>query len=158
MRVVIANPPWFNSPATQLQRWLVNVCRRRFLRNSTYEALRRIEHEFETAYFRKDADINVCCLNLRLNDDSNSEPELLAGPGIRLVRQVYPYQEKLLWADVIDDVVLFLAAFRAVLKALSTYRVLALHGRLSLREKIKSLNLPKNLFPQSLRPIKAAAL
>ena len=53
---------------------------------------------------------------------------------------------------------LFVAAFRAVVEALSYVIIVPIRGVIGLEDLIKALNLPKNLFPQSLRPIKAAAL
>jgi hypothetical protein len=56
------------------------------------------------------------------------------------------------------DHILFLAAYHAVVEALAYVIVSPIQVVIGLRDKIKALNLPKNLFPQSLRPIKAAAL
>lgn len=53
---------------------------------------------------------------------------------------------------------LFVAAYHAVVEALRYVIVVPICGVAGLRDKIKSLNLPKNLFPQSLRPVRGAAL
>jgi hypothetical protein len=56
----------------------------------------------------------------------------------------------------ISGVNLFLAALKTIQAALSAAYVV-FSGGWSLRDRIKSLNLPKNLFPQSLRPVESVA-
>lgn len=58
--------------------------------------------------------------------------------------------------DKLLNLTLFVAALIFVFEYLFAL-VVPIRGVTTLREKIKSLSLPKNLFPQSLRPIESLA-
>jgi hypothetical protein len=68
------------------------------------------------------------------------------------------YEQLLYSLHTFLKLTLFVAAFRAVVEALGYVLIIPIRGVIGLRDLIKALNLPKHLFPQSLRPIKTAAL
>ena len=166
MEVFVSSPPWFNSPWGNSYRQQVQNAIRRMKR---WQLMRASSHASALPF-----EVELCCPGLQrtqspvgfgrvghefvhalLADGQQREVAYLSTLHLQLVSL---QEQRDLTSDYLLQLVKFLTAYQVVSHLLYAVRVILVLRIANFWDEIKALNLPKNLFPQSLRPVKAAAL
>lgn len=161
MAEYITNPPWHQPAHALIQAWIRRRNRLRLLRRASIGAVTYPLQNHSVAPLQP-LSPDIIIIDLRLSPSTETPPLLVEDSQSRtswLESVESYYQEAQLWTyyNVFHDLTLFLAAFCAVAKALSAVTTTPVRWLAQIRYKIKALNLPKRLIPQSLRPIESVA-
>lgn len=138
MRNYLTNPPWVDGGHDIYQSWLRRIVRRTLLRYS-YRQL---------TYVDADDIIQEAILKVLQFDNRETEigRSLIQYPGLGLQRQ---------WIlKLVRDFALFISALNIVRQALRLVPA-NVPKLMKLRDKVKSLNPPIKLIPQSLHPVRS---
>jgi hypothetical protein len=173
MDVILTNPPWVKSPRVRIQGWVRRISRLSLLRASSGASRRPVEAEIYHDYTHYL--LTYCHSERAIAELSNawaaSQPVPLVDGQHGLAALITVSTQAHGWGHLAalstDEQLqllnwyliqtLFVAAYNAVFEALAASVSSPIRGVIRIRDKIKALNLPKKLFPQSLRPIEFVA-
>jgi hypothetical protein len=156
---MLANPPWVKTYSAVFQAFIRNLYRRGKLRS--HIRVSPVEVETFGEYLLKKSQSNIVLIEH--GRDYRGKTIIFAGyvdenRRVHLLKELYTqYQQEHFWYNYLYNFGLFLSALRAIQDAIFRRIAPCFLGAWNLRYLIKSLNLPKNLFPQSLRPIESLA-
>jgi hypothetical protein len=137
MQVYFGNPPWINGPHDVYHAWFRNVVRRTLLRSSRRLCIRPVADDLYQDTITK------ILLSREIEDKSSV---------LRYLEQHRKFVIRLIY-----DLSLFLEALKVIHHALS-FGIGNIPYLVKLRDKVKSLNPPLSIIPQSLHPVASVAL
>jgi hypothetical protein len=173
MDLYVTNPPWVNSPWVHPNRVklqaLIRFIKLWHLRYaSSHASTKPYEIELYEVCVRKALLTNfknfsglsheVGHRSIAVEQHPIDGQRRIASLFVSESQPIYTQEQPHISFENFVELIRFLAAYNIVSLGFYAIGVLLVLRILKLRDKIKALNLPKNLFPQSLRPIKAAAL
>jgi hypothetical protein len=178
MEVFICHSSFVHLPRPRILARVIRQTHERVLHNYISEAAQPHDFEFYISLLQRLRDDEIVFIDFNFSTEMgkcspagfideqktiNVQPRLLSNMAHEqahaLLSLTASTQEQYHFSlDTFLDLIRFLEAFNAVCKAICDSVVTNFNELGQLRNRIKSLNLPKNLFPQSLRPAEPAAL
>lgn len=168
MDVYLTNPPWVHPNRVKLQALIRRIKLWQLRRASSHTSTRPYEAELYEVYVQNAWFNSVKRLSglghevghraIAVTPYAFDGQQRIASLFVSESQPIYTQEQPHISFENFVELIRFLAAYNVVSQVLNAIGVVPVLRILELRDKIKALNLPKNLFPQSLRPIKAAAL
>jgi hypothetical protein len=174
MNVVLANPPWVKVPRPRLQARVVRQTRVPIFLSYSSTAARQHDFEFYLSLLQKLHEDDVLFIDidlLKLTEQVGFIGDQYVVDGQRRLhstiaheqahalyhQEVATQEQRHFSLKTFLDLIQFLEDFNSVCKAIRDSVVTNFYGLVRVRNRVKSLNLPKSLFPQSLRPVESLA-